>query len=149
MEARITGFKRGRGISYAHHPIIECTEGTPHELIGKKIFWKTRTGKTITGKVLKPHGKTGLLTKFDKGLPGDAVGDPVVLKKPTPPKIKKKPKKTKPAAKAVKPKKSEKKKTKSKKDVKKKGKAAPTKKKAKTAKKTKGKMTGAKRTKKR
>ncbi|MEE8358867.1 MAG: 50S ribosomal protein L35ae [Candidatus Hydrothermarchaeales archaeon] len=140
MEARITGFKRGRGISYAHHPIIECTDGKPHELIGKKIFWKTRTGKTITGKVLKPHGKTGLLTKFDKGLPGDAVGDAVVLKRPTPPKIKKKPQKTKPATKAVKSKKSEKKKTQSKKDVKKKGKSTPAKKKkAKTAKKTKGK----------
>ncbi len=149
MEAKITGFKRGRRRSYANHPIIECIEGTPSELVGKKIFWKTRTGKIITGKVLKPHGKTGLLTKFDKGLPGDAVGDTVVLKRPTPPKIKKKTQKIKPAAKAVKPKKSEKKKTKSKKVVKKKGKAAPTKKKAKTAKKTKGKMTGAKRTKKR
>ncbi len=149
MEAKITGFKRGRGISYTDHPIIECTDGKPHELIGKKIFWKTRTGKTITGKVLKSHGKTHLMTKFDKGLPGDAVGDAVVLKRPTPPKIKKKTQKTKPIAKVVKPKKSEKKKTQPKKDVKKKGKSTPSKKKnAKTAKKTKGKKTSTKKTKK-
>ncbi|MFQ5975106.1 MAG: hypothetical protein ACE5J5_02145 [Candidatus Hydrothermarchaeales archaeon] len=146
MEARITGFKGGRRTSYSNHPIIECVEGDPSELIGKKVFWKTRTEKAIAGRVLKPHGKMAYLTKFDRGLPGNAVGDMVVVGRLSQ-KIKKKPKKSKPKAKPVKAKKLEKKKVKPKKVAKskkktkpkKKGKAAPKKKKTKSSKKGKGK----------
>ncbi len=129
MEAKITGFKGGRRTAYTDHPIIECTEGKSSELIGKKIFWKTATGKTISGRIVKPHGKTAYLTRFARNLPGNIIGDTVLFGSPAQ-KIKQKPKKTKAkaTAKPVTPKKAEKKEVKPKKAVKKKAKTAAPKK---------------------
>ncbi len=125
MEAKITGFKGGRRTAYTDHPIIECTEGKSSELIGKKIFWTTATGKTISGRIVKPHGKVAYLTRFDRSLPGNTVGDTVLFGSPAQ-KIKQKPKKVK--AKPVTPKKAEKKETKPKKTARKKAKTVPKKK---------------------
>ncbi len=125
MEAKITGFKGGRRTAYTDHPIIECTEGKSSELIGKKIFWKTATGKTISGRIVQPHGKTAYLTRFVRNLPGNTVGDTIIFGSPAQ-KIKQKPKKAK--AKLVTPKKAEKKEVKPKKTVTKKAKTATPKK---------------------
>ncbi len=119
MEAKITGFKGGRRTAYTDHPIIECTEGKSSELIGKKIFWKTATGKTISGRIVKPHGRAAYLTRFARSLPGDIIGDTVLFGSPAQ-KIKQKPKKAK--AKPVTPKKAEKKTSPPKKAAKKKAK---------------------------
>jgi large subunit ribosomal protein L35Ae len=49
-------------------------------IIGKKVVWKTTTGKEIVGKVSKAHGNSGaVLVRFDKGLPGQAIGTDVEI----------------------------------------------------------------------
>lgn len=48
------------------------------KLIGKKVVWTTPSGKEIVGYVSKPHGNKGALrVRFDKGMPGQAVGKEV------------------------------------------------------------------------
>jgi len=46
-------------------------------LIGYKVLWPKNNPK-ITGKIIKTHGSTGtLLVKFEKGIPGQALGSEV------------------------------------------------------------------------
>jgi large subunit ribosomal protein L35Ae len=45
------------------------------KLLGKKVVWKTQNGDSIIGKVTRLHGSKGsVLAKFNKGLPGQAIG---------------------------------------------------------------------------
>jgi len=51
------------------------------KLVGKKVEWTTLSGKKIIGKVTKPHGRKGaVIVRFNKGLPGQALGTEVEIK---------------------------------------------------------------------
>lgn len=51
-----------------------------HKFLGKKVIWKTKTGKLIIGKVIKVWSKNGhLLVKFRRALPGQALGTKVEI----------------------------------------------------------------------
>ncbi len=53
------------------------------KLIGKEVVWKTpgSKGKTIKGKITSIHGTKGALRViFEKGMPGQAIGDKVEIK---------------------------------------------------------------------
>ena len=51
------------------------------KLIGKKVIWITKTGKYIIGKITRTHGRNGVVrVRFNKGLPGDAIGTTVIIK---------------------------------------------------------------------
>jgi large subunit ribosomal protein L35Ae len=118
MNAKIVGFKGSRRGSYNNYCIIETDEKNLASLIGKKVIWHSKTGKTITGKILRTHGKRGLLARFAKGLPGHVIGSELEfrfpkkvkkiekkakVKKPAKKKIKKKPSMTKKVKKSKKP----------------------------------------------
>ena len=48
--------------------------------IGRRVIWQSEGGKKLIGKILRAHGKNGiLLTKFRKGLPGQAIGSRVEI----------------------------------------------------------------------
>ena len=49
---------------------------------GKKIHWKSRTGKEIIGTITQPHGNNGCVRVHmtEKGLPGQALGSEVDIK---------------------------------------------------------------------
>lgn len=79
MNAKIVGFRGSRREMYNNYAVIETSEKNPAGLIGKKVVWKTQTGKTIAGKILRTHGRC-LLAKFAKGLPGNAVGSELEIK---------------------------------------------------------------------
>lgn len=79
MNAKIVGFKGSRRETYNNYAVIETSTKNIENLIGKKVIWKTETGKTIAGKILRTHGKR-LLARFERGLPGNAVGREVELK---------------------------------------------------------------------
>lgn len=50
-------------------------------LIGKKVIWKSPSGKLLVGKIMKPHGNRGeVKVRFEKGLPGQALGDYVEIR---------------------------------------------------------------------
>ncbi|MBI5253721.1 MAG: 50S ribosomal protein L35ae [Euryarchaeota archaeon] len=79
MNAKIVGFRGSRREMYNNYAVIEAGKKNIASLTGKKVVWKTQTGKTITGKILRTHGSR-LLAKFAKGLPGNAVGSEVEIK---------------------------------------------------------------------
>ncbi|MHA2393876.1 MAG: 50S ribosomal protein L35ae, partial [Promethearchaeota archaeon] len=51
------------------------------EFIGRKIVWENESGTQIIGKIIGTHGKKGVVkAAFKKGLPGQAIGSPVIIK---------------------------------------------------------------------
>lgn len=49
------------------------------QLIGEKVVWKTANRKLI-GKIVGFHGKNGVVrVRFNKGIPGQAIGTTVEI----------------------------------------------------------------------
>ncbi|MEM4348758.1 MAG: 50S ribosomal protein L35ae [Candidatus Anstonellaceae archaeon] len=84
MKARILSYRRGVHTEYTNQYVLQVegvSDRTAAEgLIGKKVVFKTSTGKEIIGKISKAHGNSGaVLARFDKGLPGQAIGAEVSI----------------------------------------------------------------------
>lgn len=67
-----------------HHMILKPLgvndRGGAGALIGRKVVWKSPTGKKMFGKILRPHGNRGEVKAYFKpGLPGQALGDYVEI----------------------------------------------------------------------
>lgn len=110
MKAKIIGFKGSRRDTYNNCCILEVKDKNPPALIGKKVFWKTASGRAIQGKIIHTHGKSALLARFRKGIPGFALGDELEFKAPALPRLKKIKKVKRPKVEVKKPKVPEKKK---------------------------------------
>ena len=85
MQARILAFRGGAHTQKTNQFLVEVEGGDSKEkaakLVGKKVIWKTPSGKEIHGKVSAPHGGKGVVrTRFNRGLPGIALGTKVELK---------------------------------------------------------------------
>jgi large subunit ribosomal protein L35Ae len=85
MKASIESYVRGRHIIHPNKAIIRVqgieTKAKAQSLYGKKVVYTTRSGKTISGVITRYHGNKGLVqARFNKGLPGQAIGKEVVLK---------------------------------------------------------------------
>ena len=79
MEACIVNFRGGRHTKYDNQMVIKIDSVDDKKkaagLIGKKVSWKTPSGKEITGKITNAHGNTGALrVLFERGMPGQSVG---------------------------------------------------------------------------
>ena len=82
MEGVISNFRTGAGTQYTNQLIILInginSKDEAEKLASKKVVWTTPSGKEIIGKITKPHGNKGAVrAKFDKGLPGQAIGTKV------------------------------------------------------------------------
>ena len=54
--------------------------GSAARLIGRKVVWRTPTGRKMFGKVIRAHGNRGeVKAVFKPGLPGQALGDYVEI----------------------------------------------------------------------
>ncbi|MDK2913542.1 MAG: large subunit ribosomal protein L35Ae [Thermococcaceae archaeon] len=54
--------------------------GSAARLIGRKVVWKTPTGRKMFGKIVRTHGNGGeVKAYFKSGLPGQALGDYVEI----------------------------------------------------------------------
>ncbi len=67
-----------------HHMILKPLDvndrAAASGLIGRKVVWRTPTGRKMYGRILKPHGKRGeVKAYFRPGLPGQALGDYVEI----------------------------------------------------------------------
>ena len=84
MKARISNYRRGVHTEYTNQYVVE-TEGiadraSASAIVGKRVVFKTQTGKEIVGKVSKAHGNSGaVLVRFERGLPGQALGAEVTV----------------------------------------------------------------------
>ena len=56
------------------------TKEEASKLVGKTVSWKSPAGKEIKGEVRSAHGNNGAVRiLFEKGMPGQAIGDKVVI----------------------------------------------------------------------
>ncbi|ASJ00507.1 50S ribosomal protein L35ae [Thermococcus gorgonarius] len=54
--------------------------GSAARLIGRKVVWRTPTGRKMKGKIVRTHGNGGeVKAYFNPGLPGQALGDYVEI----------------------------------------------------------------------
>jgi large subunit ribosomal protein L35Ae len=79
MKGRISNYRRGVHTEYTNQYVVVIDgvkdRASANGIMGKRVSFKTETGKEIVGKVSKAHGNNGaVLARFDKGLPGQAVG---------------------------------------------------------------------------
>lgn len=87
MKAVILSFRRGRHVQKTSQFLLEVkgveTRAKACQIIGKRVVWKTPSGKEIFGKVTNAHGNKGVMrARFSRGLPGTALGTKVeVLEK--------------------------------------------------------------------
>jgi large subunit ribosomal protein L35Ae len=81
MEGIIVNYRRGKRTVHPHQIILEFPEEkNPGSLIGRKVFWKSSSGKQLHGKIVALHGKKGAVrARFSAGLPGQALGGRVTL----------------------------------------------------------------------
>ena len=84
MEGVVVNFRGSHKTQYTSQMIIKIPEITSKEeaikLINKKAIWTSPAGKQIIGIIKKEHGNNGALrVRFEKGLPGQAIGKKVKI----------------------------------------------------------------------
>lgn len=84
MHGILKNYRRGRNTQHPTQYIVEVdgieTRAKASTLNGKKVVWKSTADKPITGKVMAAHGNSGAVrAKFEKGLPGQAIGTRVSI----------------------------------------------------------------------
>jgi len=85
MEATVVNYRGGRRTQKTHQMILHV-EGSDskedaEELVGKDVEWTTPGGNKIKGEVTKTHGNKGnVVARFEKGLPGQALGTKAEIK---------------------------------------------------------------------
>ncbi|MHA1649868.1 MAG: 50S ribosomal protein L35ae [Candidatus Helarchaeota archaeon] len=80
----IVNYRRGRHTQYKRHVLLNFNLSSYQEafkLIGREIEWISPGGKVLKGKIVAVHGKKGIVRAiFKKGLPGEAIGQPVRIR---------------------------------------------------------------------
>jgi large subunit ribosomal protein L35Ae len=84
MEAVIINYRRSVTRQTTDEMVVKVESMTKRaqaqELVGKKVVYTTEANNTITGTIVSAHGNSGaVLTRFEKGMPGQAIGKPVVI----------------------------------------------------------------------
>lgn len=87
MQATILSNRRGVRTQYNNQYILKVDDEkykdkkTISDLLGKKVIYKTSSGKSIIGTVVSSHGNKGAIRViFEKGLPGTAISQKVEVK---------------------------------------------------------------------
>jgi large subunit ribosomal protein L35Ae len=84
MEGIIVNYRGSHKTQYPNQMIVKIndinTKEKAKELIKKTVIWETPTKKQIKGTITKEHGNKGAVrVKFEKGLPGQAIGTKVKI----------------------------------------------------------------------
>ena len=85
MKARVLNFRQGRHTQRTNQLLLSVSGVESRKaaaaLTGRKVVWKTRSGKEIAGKVASPHGNSGVLrARFPKGISGEVLGKDIEIK---------------------------------------------------------------------
>ena len=85
MKGKIVNYRSGRTTQTANQFVVipegSSSKADASKFLGNAVEWTTTSGKKIVGKITKVHGKKGaVLTRFNKGLPGQALGTDVEIK---------------------------------------------------------------------
>jgi len=84
MEGTLVSFRRGKRTQRENHALIQVkgveSRKDAAKLVGKKVMWKTSSGKEINGKIAAAHGNKGVVRAiFERGLPGQSMTQKVNL----------------------------------------------------------------------
>jgi len=83
MEGIISNFRLGKHTKSENQMVILVGAESKEEakkFIGKKVTWKSPAGKEIKGEITAPHGNKGAVkVRFEKGMPGQAISQKVVI----------------------------------------------------------------------
>jgi large subunit ribosomal protein L35Ae len=79
MKARVLSFRRGRHTQKTNQLLLSVKDATSKSsaatFIGKKVVWKTKSGREIKGKIVAVHGNSGTLrARFSGGVSGEVLG---------------------------------------------------------------------------
>ncbi|ACS89582.1 50S ribosomal protein L35ae [Thermococcus sibiricus] len=85
MKGIVLSYMRSKEYQHNNHMIIKPLGIESKEqaatLIGKKVLWKSPSGKLLVGKITRTHGIRGEVKAiFKKALPGQAIGGYVEIK---------------------------------------------------------------------
>ncbi len=84
MKGLIVSYRRGRHTMHPKQAIV-AVEGIGSRkeastLVGKHVLWVSPSGKRFRGVIVAPHGNKGRVrVRFEKGIPGQAIGQPVEI----------------------------------------------------------------------
>lgn len=88
VKGKVVQFRMGKRTYTPRHFLIELPEVDSREkaakFVGNTVEWKSpgKTEKIISGKIAAAHGNKGVLRAiFERGLPGQAIGTEVEVKK--------------------------------------------------------------------
>lgn len=84
MKARVLSFRGGRHTQRTNQLLLSVkdvdTRAAASAFIGKKVVWKTKSGKEIIGKIASPHGNSGVLrARFKTGISGEVLGKDIEM----------------------------------------------------------------------
>ncbi len=80
LKALIVSYTRSKERQHSNHMIlkplgIESREQAA-QLIGRRVVWKSPTGRRLIGKITRTHGTQGeVKARFETPLPGQALND--------------------------------------------------------------------------
>jgi len=85
MEGVIINYRGSHKTQNTNQMIVKVegieTKEKASGLLKKELIWKTPSGKEIKGSILAEHGNKGAVrVKFERGLPGQAIGTKVDIK---------------------------------------------------------------------
>lgn len=87
IEGVFVNYRKSKHIIHPKHAILKFpnidSRKAAYQLIGKTVAWTSPSGKILTGKITRVHGKNGMVAAhFVKaGLPGQALGQHVYIVK--------------------------------------------------------------------
>ena len=85
VNAIVIQFRRGKRTVTPKHFLIEIEGSDSREkatkYVGKEVVWTSPAKLQIKGKIASAHGNKGVVRAiFEKGLPGQAIGNEVAIK---------------------------------------------------------------------
>jgi large subunit ribosomal protein L35Ae len=85
MKGKIVNYRSGKNTQTTNQFVVapegSSSKADASKFLGSAVEWTTISGKKIAGKITKVHGKKGaVLARFNKGLPGQALGTDVEIK---------------------------------------------------------------------
>jgi len=78
MEGIVLSYRRGRHTQNVNQVLVKLgnvdSKEKAKKFLGKKLVWKSPSGKKIKGEIIALHGNKGIVrAKFERNLPGQAM----------------------------------------------------------------------------